>query len=69
MNFSSGLHLSLRLSLRLLLLPVTFLVFQFTAAGGGESDHLLPASQGHAPNDYLHERPLLDALENGFSSV
>ena len=25
--------------------------------------------QAHAHNDYLHERPLLDALENGFGSV
>lgn len=26
-------------------------------------------SQGHAHNDYLHDRPLLDALEAGFNSV
>jgi hypothetical protein len=26
-------------------------------------------SQGHAHNDYLHDRPLLDALDAGFSSV
>lgn len=26
-------------------------------------------SQGHAHNDYLHGRPLLDAVENGFSSA
>lgn len=26
-------------------------------------------SQAHAHNDYLHERPLLDALDNGFCSV
>ena len=25
--------------------------------------------QAHAHNDYLHERPLLDALDNGFGSV
>jgi len=26
-------------------------------------------SRGHAHNDYLHQRPLLDALTNGFTSV
>jgi GH43 family beta-xylosidase len=30
---------------------------------------LTPVSRAHAHNDYLHQRPLLDALENGFSSV
>ena len=28
-----------------------------------------PLAHGHAHNDYLHERPLLDALEHGFISV
>ena len=28
-----------------------------------------PLRQAHAHNDYEHERPLLDALEHGFSSV
>jgi len=28
-----------------------------------------PRTRGHAHNDYLHERPLLDALEAGFYSV
>ena len=28
-----------------------------------------PLPQAHAHNDYLHDRPLLDALENGFCSV
>ena len=28
-----------------------------------------PRRQAHAHNDYLHDRPLLDALENGFGSV
>lgn len=28
-----------------------------------------PCPQAHAHNDYLHERPLLDALDNGFCSV
>ncbi len=28
-----------------------------------------PLAQAHAHNDYLHQRPLLDALAHGFSSV
>lgn len=28
-----------------------------------------PLSQAHAHNDYLHDRPLLDALDHGFMSV
>src|SRR5438552_1521932 len=28
-----------------------------------------PLIHTHAHNDYLHKRPLLDALENGFCSV
>ncbi|HEX6682011.1 MAG TPA: endonuclease/exonuclease/phosphatase family protein [Candidatus Limnocylindrales bacterium] len=28
-----------------------------------------PLPQAHAHNDYLHERPLLDALDHGFTSV
>jgi hypothetical protein len=28
-----------------------------------------PLAQAHAHNDYLHDRPLLDALEHGFTSV
>lgn len=30
---------------------------------------ILPAACGHAHNDYLHTRPLLDAVERGFCSV
>lgn len=35
----------------------------------GAADRPKPLPQAHAHNDYLHERPLLDALENGFCSV
>lgn len=28
-----------------------------------------PISHGHAHNDYLHKRPLFDALDNGFTSI
>ncbi|WP_146533225.1 phosphatidylinositol-specific phospholipase C/glycerophosphodiester phosphodiesterase family protein [Rubripirellula reticaptiva] len=30
---------------------------------------VVPLKQAHAHNDYLHERPLLDALDHGFCSV
>jgi hypothetical protein len=30
---------------------------------------IMPAACGHAHNDYLHARPLLDAVERGFCSV
>lgn len=36
-------------------------------ASSSEATAVLPF--GHAHNDYLHERPLLDALEHGFASV
>lgn len=34
-----------------------------------EDPSVRPLSQAHAHNDYLHDRPLLDALDHGFSSV
>ena len=42
-------------------------------AAGAESqpaaDRVKPLAQAHAHNDYEHERPLLDALDHGFTSV
>lgn len=32
-------------------------------------DAMAPLPAAHAHNDYLHDRPLLDALDNGFCSV
>ncbi len=29
----------------------------------------LPIAHGHAHNDYVHKRPLLEAVENGFTSI
>src|SRR5438552_467327 len=40
--------------------------------GAGRAQELkpvVPLRQAHAHNDYLHERPLWDALANGFCSV
>ena len=31
--------------------------------------HIVPLSRAHAHNDYEHDRPLYDALANGFNSV
>jgi len=42
------------------------LLLGFSAACGAEPTPLL---HGHAHNDYLHPRPLLDALDQGFCSV
>ena len=39
------------------------------AATTSEVDLGSPLPQAHAHNDYEHERPLLDALEHGFTSV
>ncbi len=40
-------------------------------AGGiaAQSASVAPLKQAHAHNDYLHKRPLLDALDHGFTSV
>lgn len=32
-------------------------------------DKVVPLAKAHAHNDYLHARPLLDALDHGFTSV
>ena len=36
---------------------------------GQNAAHVVPLPNAHAHNDYLHERPLLDALDHGFCSV
>ena len=38
-------------------------------ATGAESQQIPPLRQAHSHNDYLHQRPLHDALEQGFCSV
>lgn len=48
------------------------LIFLLTAAGASiarADDAPRPLPRAHAHNDYLHDRPLLDALDNGFCSV
>ena len=39
------------------------------SATGAEAPRVAPLAQAHAHNDYLHARPLLDALDHGFTSV
>ena len=48
-----------------------FLLFLFQAivCGAASNDSLLKPYPAHAHNDYMHERPLFDALENGFRSI
>ena len=40
-----------------------------TMATGAEPQEAKPLRQAHSHNDYLHQRPLHDALEQGFCSV
>ncbi len=39
------------------------------APGSPAADTLAPRFPAHAHNDYMHERPLFDALEHGFRSM
>jgi len=52
---------------------VAVLLTELTCASncGAANDgaHVVPLQNAHAHNDYLHARPLLDALDHGFTSV
>lgn len=45
------------------------LVFQCVICIATETVDVVPQSRAHAHNDYCHKRPLLDALQHGFTSV
>jgi glycerophosphoryl diester phosphodiesterase len=45
------------------------LVSTSSASRGDEVIAVKPLANAHAHNDYLHTRPLLDALDHGFTSV
>lgn len=45
------------------------LLAALVSAGSLPAAEPVPLPQAHAHNDYLHERPLLDALDHGFCSV
>src|SRR4051812_6754640 len=40
-----------------------------SGAANGAPHTVAPLANAHAHNDYLHSRPLFDALDNGFTSV
>jgi hypothetical protein len=44
-------------------------VFQCIIGLATETPDVVPHSRAHAHNDYYHKRPLLDALQHGFTSV
>jgi hypothetical protein len=48
---------------------VVLAVILASAAANRATDAVAPLPNAHAHNDYLHTRPLLDALDNGFTSV
>jgi hypothetical protein len=52
---------------------VGLILFAVLVSGGisaaGPSAPVVPLARAHAHNDYEHHRPLLDALERGFTSV
>ncbi|MGB7345170.1 MAG: phosphatidylinositol-specific phospholipase C/glycerophosphodiester phosphodiesterase family protein [Pirellulaceae bacterium] len=47
----------------------SFLCIAYGISQVASAQSVKPLSRAHAHNDYLHERPLLDALEQGFCSV
>lgn len=77
MRFFKSLHLSPKHVLLWTLTSLFFLSLNFNLAlaqNPNESPAATTASEnhltrGHAHNDYLHERPLLEALERGFVSI
>jgi hypothetical protein len=50
-------------------LCISLAVAAATGVRGADHAAVRPSTQAHAHNDYLHARPLLDALEHGFTSV
>lgn len=50
-------------------LITVLILFQSTVCGAVSNDSINSPFPAHAHNDYLHERPLFDAIENGFRSI
>lgn len=46
-----------------------FFMFQAMSVGAVSNDSITEPYAAHAHNDYMHERPLFDALDNGFRSI
>jgi hypothetical protein len=58
--------------MRALFLLLSMFALVASAASPAQAEHpprVQPLEQAHAHNDYLHVRPLLDALDQGFTSV
>src|SRR3954469_3522630 len=53
---------------RTYVLLISFALPLFTSAAA-QSLNIVPLPNAHAHNDYEHARPLLDALDHGFTSV
>ena len=53
----------------LLLVVLAGLVAASLPVAASPARHVTPLAQAHAHNDYEHTRPLLDALDHGFTSV
>jgi len=59
-----------RCRIRILFLPVISAVFLLGSKGPSlRAADVTPLPNAHSHNDYAHERPLLDALDQGFCSV
>ncbi|SFS34847.1 phosphatidylinositol-specific phospholipase C/glycerophosphodiester phosphodiesterase family protein [Saccharopolyspora flava] len=56
-------------SLTRFLLPAVAALTLLAPSAHAAPAEVEPLPQAHAHNDYLHERPLLDALDHGFTSV
>ena len=54
---------------RIYLSVVLFCVSFVSNGFANDGEQSAPLQRAHAHNDYLHDRPLLDALDNGFCSV
>jgi hypothetical protein len=50
-------------------LPIIYICLLCVSHCTATAQSVMPLQRAHAHNDYLHERPLLDALDQGFSSV
>jgi hypothetical protein len=49
--------------------PIIALLPLIVVAGAAHPPRVTPLVHAHAHNDYLHERPLFDALDHGFTSI
>ena len=72
MKRNKGLILPLSdIAVRLMIISCASVWLSLSAglAVSSAADDVTPLIRAHAHNDYLHERPLLDALDHGFTSI